>query len=99
MQIDPKDLDTLLALGVSCTNILDEIHAMNHMKNWMLNNEKYKDIPLDPNLINEQALTGELTVEQIKDINTRLIDLFELARQKNQNDPDLLVLLESLFMI
>lgn len=47
MQIDPKDLDTLLALGVSCTNILDEVHAMNHMKNWMLNNDKYSDILLD----------------------------------------------------
>jgi peroxin-5 len=91
MQIDPKDLDTLLSLGVSCTNILDEVHAMNHMKNWMLNNEKYKDVPLDPNLINEEALTGQLTVEQIKDINTKLIDLFEMARQKNHSDPDLLV--------
>lgn len=52
MQIDDKDLDTLLVLGVSCTNILDEVQAMNHLKNWMLINQKYKNIPLDVALYN-----------------------------------------------
>ena len=38
---DPKNLDSLLALGISCTNILDEVKAMNFLKHWMIENPKY----------------------------------------------------------
>mmetsp|Transcript_14435 Transcript_14435/g.12244 ORF Transcript_14435/g.12244 Transcript_14435/m.12244 type:complete len:86 (+) Transcript_14435:1202-1459(+) len=63
MEIDNKDLDTLLTLGVSCTNILDEVQAMNHLKNWMLNNEKYKSLNLDPKIIPENSHDVQFKVE------------------------------------
>lgn len=44
---DPKSLDSLLLLGVSCTNILDEVKAMNYLKHWMINNPKYAALKAD----------------------------------------------------
>ena len=34
VQIDPADRHSLLQLGVSCTNIFDEVHAMNYIGKW-----------------------------------------------------------------
>ena len=35
LQYDNKNLDTLLALGISCTNIQDETRAMDYLKQSM----------------------------------------------------------------
>ena len=35
LQYDNKNLDTLLALGISCKNIQDETRAMVYLKQWM----------------------------------------------------------------
>ena len=32
---NPSDLHSLLQLGVSCTNILDEVHAMKYLWTWL----------------------------------------------------------------
>ena len=47
LKFDDKNLDTLLALGISCTNILDEIKAMNFLKMWILNNKAYEGLQVD----------------------------------------------------
>ena len=44
---DPQNLDSLLSLGVSCTNILDEVKAMNYLKHWIINNPKYAALKPD----------------------------------------------------
>ncbi len=44
---DPSNLDTLLALGISCTNTLDEVRAMSFLKQWMIKNPKYQNINLN----------------------------------------------------
>jgi peroxin-5 len=51
LKLEPTNLDTLLALGVSCTNTLDEVKAMNFLKNWMINNPKYQTLNLNPDII------------------------------------------------
>ena len=38
---DPKNLDVLLALGVSCTNNLEQDQALNFIKLWVQNHPKY----------------------------------------------------------
>lgn len=41
LKFDETNLDTLLALGISCTNILDEVKGMNFLKSWLINNKNY----------------------------------------------------------
>jgi peroxin-5 len=42
LKYSPSNLDCLLSLGVSCTNVLDEVKAMNYLKRWIMLNPKYK---------------------------------------------------------
>lgn len=51
IKYNPENLDSLLSLGVSCTNILDEVKAMNFLKKWIILNPKYKHLNVDPNII------------------------------------------------
>jgi hypothetical protein len=43
-------------------------------------------------LIPDNLVGVSLKVEQIKEMNAKLIEVFEAARQKVPNDPELLVL-------
>lgn len=54
LQHNPENLDSLLSLGVSCTNILDEVKAMNFLKKWIILNPKYKYLNVDPSIIPDQ---------------------------------------------
>ena len=89
---NPENLDALLSLGVSCTNILDEVKAMNFLKQWIIFNPKYKHLGVDPNIIPDN-ITNEYTykLEDIKAMNERLIGVFESALAQHQNDPELYV--------
>ena len=89
---NPQNLDSLLSLGVSCTNILDEVKAMNFLKQWIILNPKYKHLNVDPNIIPDNQ-TNEYTykIEDIKMMNDRLIGVFESALAQHQNDPELYV--------
>ena len=97
---DPKNLDSLLSLGVSCTNILDEVKAMNYLKHWIINNPKYAALNPDviTYLIQPTIIPDEITnqptykVEEIKAMNSRMIELFEAAMRAEPNDPELMVM-------
>lgn len=81
-----------MCLGVSCTNILDEVKAMNYLKHWMINNPKYQQLHPDPNIIPDNFVNEPTyRIEDIKAINMKMIEMFEAAMRINQNDPDLLV--------
>lgn len=99
VNIDPTNLDNLLALGVSCTNILDEVQAMNHLKHWMLNNPKYKHLGTDPNIIPENLIGKSITMEEIKNMNQNMLQHFEQARASNPQDPELATSLAVLYFI
>jgi peroxin-5 len=99
VNIDANNLDNLLALGVSCTNILDEVQAMNHLKHWMMNNPKYKHIVTDPEIIPENLVGKSINMEDIKAMNGRLIEHFEKARSVNPQDPELATSLAVLYFV
>ena len=48
----PNELDTLISLGVSCVNTLNEKEALSYLKCWLTKNPKY-NIEIDDDLINE----------------------------------------------
>jgi len=41
-EVDPYNLDSLLALGVSCTNELDQLPALKYLRRWMENHEEHQ---------------------------------------------------------
>lgn len=47
LRFDDKNLDTLFALGVSCTNILEEAKAMYYIKQWYVNSKLQQELPID----------------------------------------------------
>ena len=96
---DNKNLDNLLALGVSCTNILDEVQAMNHLKHWMMNNPRYQQIITDPSIVPETTDNKNLNVDDIRTMNARLIEKFETAKSMNPQDPELATSLAVLYFV
>jgi peroxin-5 len=40
-EVDPYNLDSLLALGVSCTNELDQLPALRYLRLWIENHEEH----------------------------------------------------------
>jgi peroxin-5 len=99
LKFDEKDLDTLLALGISCTNTLDELKAMNFLKMWLLHNQTYAGaIQIDPMLIPSDQ-TSNFTTEEIRAMNAQMIDVFERARAFKPDDPELYNALAVLYFI
>jgi peroxin-5 len=85
---NPENLDSMLSLGVSCTNILDEVKAMNYIKNWIILNPKYKHYKVDPNIIPEKSVHEQTyRIEDIKMMNERMVNVFEEIIKNNANDP------------
>merc|ERR1740138_221847 len=40
-EVDPYNLDSLLALGVSCTNELDQLPALRYLRLWIENHDEH----------------------------------------------------------
>ena len=55
LKYNPDNLDTHLSLGISCTNILDEVKAMNYLKKWIMLNPKYQMKNID-NIIPDEMV-------------------------------------------
>ena len=92
LKYNPENLDSLLSLGVSCTNVLDEVKAMNYLKQWIILNPKYKSLNVDPSIIPDNEVDlHTYKIDDIKFINSRMVDIFEKAAQENGNDPELFV--------
>jgi len=49
--LDPFDLESLLYLGSSCSNIYDKVQGMVYLSNWLKYNPQYNElVNLPPNL-------------------------------------------------
>jgi len=84
---------------VSCTNILDEVHAMNYLWTWLSKNPKFSQIAGECP-INQDKLEGDdWKIEEIKQANGRLICKFEQAKAIDPTDVDLLTSLGVLYFI
>ena len=44
-EVDPYDLDSLLLLGISCTNELNRIEAIKHLQNWLKYHPDFSHLP------------------------------------------------------
>eukprot|EP01017_Pseudomicrothorax_dubius_P007983 TRINITY_DN12582_c0_g1_i1.p1 TRINITY_DN12582_c0_g1~~TRINITY_DN12582_c0_g1_i1.p1 ORF type:complete len:661 (-),score=173.37 TRINITY_DN12582_c0_g1_i1:114-2096(-) len=85
---DPSSFDTHLALGVSCTNILDEVRAMHHLNKYLLFNKKYAAIGINPQIVTMRQV-DEYSIEEVKRYNDELLMYFHRAQEIDPNDPEL----------
>jgi peroxin-5 len=89
----------LLSLGISCTNTLDEVKAMNFLKRWLMLNPKYQMKGIDNIIPDSMVNQPTYKVEEIKMVNDALIKAFDDAAKMNPNDPELLSASAILFFI
>ena len=89
--MEPENLDTLLALGISCTNILDEVKAMDFLEQWMRNNKLYQHLALNTDVVPKNRLYDDFKIEEIKEINVTMLKMFQEAQALHPDDPELLV--------
>ena len=92
LKYEPDNLDILLALGISCTNILDEVKAMGFLKQWLIKNPKYQSIQVNPQIIPDEGSIYDFSMDQIKEMNHQMLHVYEQGLMMNPNDSDLLVI-------
>jgi peroxin-5 len=93
---DPFNLDSILALGVSLTNEMDSVKAMEILKEWIACNAKYH------NLIREIPMPVdefEMPDYDFTRLKKNVMDLFLRASAVDPLDPDVAVALGVLFNI
>lgn len=83
-EVDPYNLDSLLALGVSCTNELDQLPALRYMRMWIENHEDHQ--ALVEGLPTPAEYEYELWRQQVT-------DLFNRAAEASPLDADVFVAL------
>jgi peroxin-5 len=83
-EVDPYNLDSLLALGVSCTNELDQLPALRYMREWISNHEDHQLLVrgLDP--------PADYEYEAWR---TQVTSLFKQATRASPSDADVFVAL------
>ncbi len=104
LKYNPQDLSSLLQLGVSCTNILDQVHAMNFIDRWLESNTFYKkhleSISIGRVISEESLKKDEFTTEEIVKINQKMKEKFTKIEQMTKtNDTDLMNCLAVLHFI
>nr|AZL94273.1 peroxisomal biogenesis factor 5 [Cardiosporidium cionae] len=82
-EVDPYNLDSLLALGVSLINELDAPEALRQLKMWIENNEDFQHI---------QGV-GDTTSGNFSELTNTVIHLFQEALQFRPHNSDVLTAL------
>ncbi|CAJ1440678.1 unnamed protein product [Effrenium voratum] len=83
-EVDPYNLDSLLALGVSCTNELDQLPALRYLRTWIENHEEYQALVegvQPPPEFEYPAWRQQVT------------QLFQRAAEVSPHDPDVFIAL------
>merc|ERR1719482_1416170 len=83
-EVDPYNLDSLLALGVSCTNELDKLPALRYLRLWLENHAEHSQL----------TVGLEPPAEYEYDIwRQQVTSLFNQAAEANPLDADVFVAL------
>lgn len=83
-EVDPYNLDSLLALGVSCTNELDQLPALRYLRLWIENHEDHQV------LVESMEPPPEYDYEGWR---RQVTHLFNAASEANPLDADVFVAL------
>lgn len=83
-EVDPYNLDSLLALGVSCTNELDQLLALRYLRRWIENHEDHQG------LVQGLEVPPEYEYDAWKE---QVAMLYNRAAAQNPLDPNVFVAL------
>jgi len=85
-EADPYNLDSLLQLGVSCTNELDQIEALRYLQKWIESHEDFGHLSLHgAAIVDVDGSSRDLSdFEKLRDHVTRLLN--EAARNCTSGD-------------
>jgi peroxin-5 len=87
---DPLNLESILALGVSLTNELDSIKAMEILKKWIAGNEKYHELLNQLPMQEDPFGMPDFDFSRLK---KHVMDLFLRASSIDPSDPEVAVAL------
>jgi len=89
---DAYNLDSIMALGVSLTNELDSIRAMEILKQWISNHDMYHDLVMGPPVASaaEDDPTPDYDFVRLK---KQVMSLFQRAAERNPQDFDIAIAL------
>ena len=88
-EVDPQCSETLFQLGVSCTNVLDEITSMMYLQDWLLVERPL--IAGNPLVSKERLAIDDYSAEEILAINQILLERFDHAMNTGPQDSKLLM--------
>jgi peroxin-5 len=89
LAVEPTCLRSLLQIGTSCANILDEIHSVMYLHRWLICNPKYAKLAGGVIVDENRVEMGDYTQEEILAINVIILERFAEARNAGGlNDPD-----------
>ena len=87
---DPFNLDSILALGVSLTNELDSVRAMETLKKWIACNEKYHQLVSEIPIEKDEFEMPDYDFSRLK---KQVMTLFNQASLLDPTDADVAVAL------
>ena len=88
-ECDAFNLESMMALGVSLTNELDTVKAMNIFKQWIANHDKYHDI-VSAGIESSSSYTPDYDFVQLK---KQVMSLFTQAQARDPGDFDVAIAL------
>ena len=88
---DPFNLESILALGVSLTNELDSVRAMEVLKKWIESNDQYHFLLISGD--SDSASKDLFPDYDFTRLKNEVMTLFNRAAQINSSDPDVQVAL------
>jgi Flp pilus assembly protein TadD len=89
-ECDAYNLDSIMALGVSLTNELDSVKAMEILKKWIGSSEKFHHLITEIPLADDPFGMPDYDFSRLK---RQVMDLFNKASQIDPNDSDVAIAL------
>eukprot|EP00397_Hematodinium_sp_SG-2012_P015220 GEMP01015494.1.p1 GENE.GEMP01015494.1~~GEMP01015494.1.p1 ORF type:complete len:681 (+),score=165.36 GEMP01015494.1:190-2232(+) len=83
-EVDPYNLDSLLALGVSCTNELDQVEALKYLRSWIENHGDFASLVRG---------VPEPAFQDIELLRDQVTNLFNAASDLDSSDADVFIAL------
>ena len=89
LKVKPDCMQSLLQLGIGCTNILDETHSNMYLHRWLRSHPKFHSYAGNQLIDETRVIMGDFSAEELLAVNAIMVERFQEARANGGNDdPD-----------